>query len=307
MKKATFPGMGHYTEVFKYLAEELGFEVIMPKTTQETIKLGVRQSSDMVCFPFKSTLGNLIQGLEDGAEVIIVLGMKKGEETRAICRFGFYYYIQEQILRRLGYTFEMIYLDDGIINILKSLKNTSSHISYYKLFKILFKTRKKIKEVEEREFKFERKDINIGLVGEIYTLLEHNVNYDIINKLKKMGVGVHLSLDLSWFLKHKLHMTKQDKGITKELKKYFPKRIGGHGYESLYNTIWYAKNNFDGVIHLLPLSCMPETLVEMPMNMIGEDYNIPIYRFPIDENRYEVGFDTRLETFIKLLRRKKNE
>jgi predicted nucleotide-binding protein (sugar kinase/HSP70/actin superfamily) len=46
--------------------------------------------------------------------------------------------------------------------------------------------------------------------------------------------------------------------------------------------------------------------VEVPMNMIGEDYNIPIYRFPIDENMFEAGFDTRLETFIKLLKRKKS-
>jgi predicted nucleotide-binding protein (sugar kinase/HSP70/actin superfamily) len=50
---------------------------------------------------------------------------------------------------------------------------------------------------------------------------------------------------------------------------------------------------------------MPETTIEMLMNRVGQKYKIPIYRFPIDENRFEAGFDTRIETFISVLRRKK--
>lgn len=308
MKKATFPIMGHYTEAFEVLASELGYEPITPpKTTQETIKLGVRHSADMICFPFKATLGNLIQGLEKGADVIIGIGVTPSERVAETCRFGFYYHIQEKILKRLGYKFDMVYINGGGINILQVLKRTNPKITYFQVLKAIKKTWNKIKEIEAREYTFEKKDINIGLVGEAYTLWEQSVNYDIIKKLRKMGIGVHMSITLSWFLKHKIHLANEKKELHNELKNYFPKRIGGHGYESLYNTIWYAKNNFDGVIHLLPLTCMPETMVESSMTMIGEDYKIPIYRFPIDENRFEAGFDTRLETFIKLLKRKKHE
>ena len=306
MKKATFPRMGHYTEAFETLTRELGYEPITPpKTTQETIKLGVKHSSDMTCFPFKSTLGNLIQGLNNGADVIIGVGVKPSKRVLETCRFNFYSHVQEKILKRLGYKFDMIYIMSGGTNILQALKKTNPNLSYFQVLKAIKKTWNKIKEIEKREYTFERKDINIGLVGEVYTLWAQSINYDIINKLKKLGVGVHMSVTLSWFLRHQIHLTKEDKEITNEVKKYFPKRIGGHGWESLYNTIYYAKNKFDGVIHLLPLTCMPETMVEMPMNMISEDYKIPIYRFPIDENNFETGFDTRLETFIKLLKRNK--
>ncbi len=305
MKKATFPRMGHYTEAFETLTRELGYEPITPpKTTQETIKLGVKHSSDFVCFPFKTTLGNLIQGLDKGAEVIIGVGVNPSKRVLETCRFNFYSHIQEKILKRLGYKFDMIYIMSGGTNILQSLKRTNPNLSYFQVLKAIKKTWSKIKEIEEREYCFEKKDINIGLVGEIYTLLEQSVNYDIINKLKKLGVGVHMSLTLSWFLKHQIHLTKEDKEIVNEVKKYFPKRIGGHGWESLYNTIYYAKNNFDGVIHLLPMSCMAETLVEMPMNMIGEDYKIPIYRFPIDDNISEVNLVNRLEAFVEMLKRR---
>lgn len=307
MRKATFPRMGPYTEAFKYLASQLGFEPIVPnRIDQNTIKEGVRNSSDMVCFPFKATFGSLLEGLKAGADTILVPGVPLNNET-ATCRFLFYYHIQEQLLKRLGYTFDIFYLRGPGWKILKSLRSVASGLSYWGAWKIVKNTYNKILEIEDRFFKFKRRSINIGIVGEAYTLWEPDVNYDIINKLEKMDVGVDVSIKLSWFLKHQIGRADEKEYLHEEVKKYFPKKIGGHGYESIYNTLWYAHNNFDGVIHLLPLSCMPETLVEMVVDMIGSDFRIPVYRFPIDENKFEAGFDTRLETFIKLLRRGKRE
>lgn len=306
MRKATFPRMGHYTEAFAYLAEQLGFEpVIPPITNQETIKLGVRYSSNMVCFPFKTTLGNLIQGLEKGADTIIATGLNPKENLKETCRFNFYYHIQEQILKRLDYKFDIHYLREECF--LKDLRIINPKLSWFNAFKLVRNVYKKIEEIDNKYYRFERKDINIGLVGEVYTLWENDINYDIYNKLKKMDVGVDMSINLSWFLRHQMNKADEKKHLHHEAKKYLPKRIGGHGFESIINTIDYAKRGFDGVIHLMPLSCMPETTVEMVLNIVSDDYKIPIYRFPIDENKFEVGFDTRLETFIKLLKMKKNE
>ncbi|EKD55961.1 MAG: hypothetical protein ACD_58C00326G0002 [uncultured bacterium] len=306
MHKMTFPAMGHYTEAFEFFASELGYKpIVPPKTTHETIKLGVRYSSDMVCFPFKSTLGNLIQGLDAGADTIFAIGVAPNNKA-ATCRFTYYYHVQEQILRRLGYKFKMLFITDGR-HIFSDIKKMNPSFGYLKTIKLLKNFYDKVKKIDEREYKFVKKDINIGLIGEVYTLWEPGINYDIVNKLHKMGVGVKMPLTLSWFLEQNVPFLKEkisnyDK---KEIQKYFPKKIGGHGYESISNTIRFAKNNFDGVIHLLPLSCMPETMVEMVIDFISEDYKIPVYRFPIDENRFEAGFDTRLETFIKLLKRNK--
>jgi predicted nucleotide-binding protein (sugar kinase/HSP70/actin superfamily) len=306
MHKATFPIMGPYTEAFVYLIEHLGFEpVVPPKTTQETIKLGVRHSSDMVCFPFKTTLGNLIQGLEKGADTIIASAVNPSKKIQETCRFGFYYHIQEQILKRMGYQFTMLFFSCSGLELFKNLRKINPRLGLINFVKTLVNTYRKIREIEEREYVFEKKDINIGLVGEAYTLWEPGVNFDIAHKLKKMGVGVDMSINLSWFLRHQAGIAAEKKHLYPEALRYFPKRIGGHGLESIVNTIDYSKRGFDGVIHLMPLSCMPETTVEMVLNMVSEDYHIPLYQFPIDENRFESGFDTRIETFIKLLRRNK--
>lgn len=303
---ATYPRIGHYTEVFEYLATELGFEPLTPpKTTQQTIKLGVRHSSDMVCFPFKSTLGNLIQGLEAGANTLLLTGVNPDAKKRETCRFTFYYHIQVQILQRLGYEFETVYINKAGRNLIRTFKEVNPSLSAFRILKMIRAAWAKIKEIEDREYRFEESDINIGIVGEVYTLWEPAINHDIFNKLKKMGVGVDIALKGSMWLKHQFSGDSHYVPYLKEIKDYLPKPIGGHGTESLYHTMQYAKRGFDGVIHLLPLSCMPETLVEMPMNFISEDFGIPIYRFPLDENNFEAGFDTRLETFIKLLKRNK--
>lgn len=299
----TFPAMGHYTGAFELLVSQLGYKPVSPKTTHETIKLGVRYSSDMVCFPFKSTLGNLIQGLEAGADTILAIGAVPNNKA-ASCRFTYYYHVQEQILRRLGYKFKIFYITDGR-HIFSDFKKMNPSFGYIKTVKLLKNFYNKVKEIDERVHKFVKKDINIGVIGEIYTLWEPGINYNIIDKLQKMGVGVKMPLTLTWFLEQNIPFLREKIHEREEIQKYFPKKIGGHGYDSIYNTIRFAKSNFDGVIHLLPLSCMPETMVEMVIDFISEDYKIPVYRFPIDENRFEAGFDTRLETFIKLLKRNK--
>ena len=59
-------------------------------------------------------------------------------------------------------------------------------------------------------------------------------------------------------------------GVCRALVGKLPGRPDGHGFfHSIYNTIWYGKNGFDGIIHLLPLSCMPESTVETIVDQLA--------------------------------------
>ncbi|GAI20837.1 unnamed protein product, partial [marine sediment metagenome] len=138
---------------------------------------------------------------------------------------------------------------------------------------------------------------------------ESDINFDIVRKLQRMGVDVDVSLTLSHFIKKTLKLDYFDKRAEKrEAKQLLSEEMGGHGFESIYNTAFYGKRGFDGVIHLLPLSCMPESTAEYLINYVADKYGISLYRFPIDENNFEAGFNTRLETFVSMLmRKKKNE
>ena len=69
-----------------------------------------------------------------------------------------------------------------------------------------------------------------------------------------------------------------------------------------YDYYELVDKNIGGVIHLLPMSCMPETSIEPFVNTICRDSNTPLLRIPIDENTAEANLETRLETFVELIK-----
>ncbi|HYG58066.1 MAG TPA: CoA protein activase, partial [Symbiobacteriaceae bacterium] len=106
MPKITFPHMGPYTHVFRWFLDALGWEVVMPdRPNQSTLSLGVKHSPEFYCLPFKICLGTYLEGLERGADTIISSG------GYGPCRAGHYTQVQEDILRRMGYPFDMIVLE----------------------------------------------------------------------------------------------------------------------------------------------------------------------------------------------------
>ncbi len=106
MPKISFPHMGPYVHAFRYFLEELGWEVIMPDRPNEaTLSRGVKFAPEFYCVPFKLTLGSYMEVLDRGAQVIVTSG------GVGPCRAGHYHQVQEQILRRQGYSFEMIVLE----------------------------------------------------------------------------------------------------------------------------------------------------------------------------------------------------
>jgi predicted nucleotide-binding protein (sugar kinase/HSP70/actin superfamily) len=111
----SFPHLGnYYVPVYSLLSRIIDNADILipPKMTKKTVELGEKYSPDFVCTPFKYNLGNFIESLEKGANVLIQAG--------GGCKFGYYAEVQEQILRDLGYEFTFItLLDSKGLNIFK--------------------------------------------------------------------------------------------------------------------------------------------------------------------------------------------
>ena len=296
MKLGT-PRLGIYSSSIKAFLEGLGVEIIMPpRITRDMIKLGVANSPDMICFPFKYTLGQQIWALEQGATDILMFS------SCGICRQKHYHEIQEHILNGLGYKFKMHVFTSGHIS--KMLKEVGkvSRLQAHRTWRKIYAA---IERLEKQAYSFSPdRDLNIGIVGEIGTMLEPDINFDIVRRLQRRGVNVHMSLTIANYLSKKTNLGKREE---KETRKLLSQELGGHGFESIANTIYYGKNGFDGVIHLLPLSCMPESTVEPLMDMMAEKYSIPLYRFPMDESNFEAGIKTRVDTFISMLRRRKGQ
>ncbi|MCL4459690.1 MAG: CoA protein activase [Chloroflexi bacterium] len=101
--KVTLPHMGNIYVAFSALFRALNIDfVIPPPCSRRTLSLGARHSPEFVCVPFKLTLGNYIEGLELGADTLL---MAAGP---GLCRFGYYAKLQAEVLRELGFQFQVV-------------------------------------------------------------------------------------------------------------------------------------------------------------------------------------------------------
>jgi predicted nucleotide-binding protein (sugar kinase/HSP70/actin superfamily) len=120
--------MGNYYVAFKPIAELFSDEVLIaPPITKRTIELGVKHSPEWVCIPFKYNLGNYIEALDMGANVLVQAG--------GGCRFGYYGEVQEEILRKLGYEFEFVKFVNThhAFELIQNFKRLDPRVSYLRI------------------------------------------------------------------------------------------------------------------------------------------------------------------------------
>lgn len=177
---------------------------------------------------------------------------------------------------------------------------------YKEVYQLIKNTKKKILSVVEDS---NREIIKIGVIGEIYTIIESFVNLDIEKKLGSLGVEIDKSLKVSRWLNE--HLFLNPFGLTSERKTwkaaepYLKTMIGGHARETIGYAVRFAEEGFDGVIQVYPLTCMPEIVAQSILPTVEKDHNIPYLCLIVDEMTGEGGYMTRLEAFVDLLRRRK--
>ena len=131
MKKIiSFPHLGNYYIPISLALKSLtNLEVRpSPPITKKTLELGTKYSPDSVCIPFKYNLGNFIESLDNGVNVLFTAG--------GGCRYRYYGEVTETILRDLGYNFEFYKLISNgkhtIIDAYKLFKEINKNLSFHK-------------------------------------------------------------------------------------------------------------------------------------------------------------------------------
>ncbi|MDK2932195.1 MAG: hypothetical protein PWP27_5 [Clostridiales bacterium] len=174
------------------------------------------------------------------------------------------------------------------------------------IYNIINSTREELKAVEIDDTRYIPK---IGIVGEIYTVIEPFTNFKIEQLLGNMGVEVDRSLNIShWIVEHMIKQIlplKKHRPYEQAAQPYLNTMIGGHAQETIGNSVLYAQQGYDGVIQLYPFTCMPEIVAESILPTISNDLDIPILTLIIDELTGEAGYKTRIEAFVDMLLRRK--
>lgn len=149
--------------------------------------------------------------------------------------------------------------------------------------------------------------IKIGIVGEFYVVLDHFTNFEIARRLGETGVWAENAFYIEEIARIYLPLFRA-KDLEEKAKiaiPYIKRSVGGEGQRTIAHTIEFAERGFDGVIHLLPFTCMPEIVADSVLERVSKDYNIPVLTLSIDEQTGLAGITTRLEAFVDMLKTKK--
>jgi predicted nucleotide-binding protein (sugar kinase/HSP70/actin superfamily) len=169
-----------------------------------------------------------------------------------------------------------------------------------------------LRRVEEEAFNLllsvpreEREEIKIGIVGEFYLVLEPFFNLGVEEQLGDLGACVERNIYLTDWLRPSGENPVSghpDREAEEAARPYLTHFVGGEGVNSVGHTVIYHRLGFDGVVHIMPFTCMPETIAKSILPRVSKDLGIPVLSLVIDEMTGRAGVATRLEAFVDLAR-----
>jgi len=164
--------------------------------------------------------------------------------------------------------------------------------------------------LQETEQDFSRSLLRVAIVGELYTVMDPHINRGVEQKLGELGAEVTRT---SWFSTHILRSLKRNRmehhseriRFFEASKAYLGYDVGAECNLSIGEAIIRSQEGYDGVVHLMPFACMPETTASGILTRAGKDWDIPILTLILDEQEIEGRIQTLLEAFIEMLQWKR--
>ncbi len=276
---------GYYGVIQEQILRELGYRFRM-STTDNPDRL-----SDMI-----DTIREIstIKDRFDGYRVFFLILMRMAELDRAL---GLYHYHKPREKDR-GST-------DAALS--EAIRIIDEADSYRKLFGARSRVKGLFRDVPiDRNFR----PLRIGVLGEIFVTIEPFANLDVEKKLAEMRVevvrGVWLSDWLNDRFRFKPFRRNQTKYATKLAKGYLDYPAGGESIETVGKTLLFQQKGLDGVLHIMPFTCMPELVASAVVHRISKDRDFPVLSLTFDEHVSEANMMTRIEAFIDLLERRRD-
>ena len=222
----------------------------------------------------------------------------------------------QKLLREIYFTIKLLRFSDNILTYIREnecyiedkekLQSIKNNILNDMLkIKNISEINLKRKECEEEidTLIVEKDDVlKIGIVGELYSLMDPFSSSFLENDLLKKGYKIKRYTTASYLL---LDKNKSEKKLLKDSKQYLKYKIGADGTESVAHTLELIDEGYDGVIHIKPFGCTPEINAMPILKKISDDYSFPIMFYTFDTLNSDTGFQTRVEAFIDMLEMRK--
>lgn len=267
--------------------------IISEETTSKTMSLGNKYASDEMCLSMKNYIGH-VASLIGKCEYILVPRIDNyGRNNQTCTNFLLCYDLIRNLfpINLITYninlenkeTEEKAYIEVG--NKLGFSSEESLAAYHNAITNFVFQREKRIlKNID----KLNSKKIKILFVSHPYNTYDEFIGKPILKVLEKLNVEIIYS-DLFHF------------DITNELSKKLSETLYFKHNKDLIGSIALCESKVDGIIFLSSFPCGPDSIVnELVMRRIKKPY----LNLIVDDLDSQVGFETRIESFIDILERR---
>jgi len=200
--------------------------------------------------------------------------------------------IDDYIRRNIGFEVNKGSFESLLNSMLEDFSKVKNPIQLYILYKKYFKKFKNIAIEKKKDC------LKVGVIGELYTLMEPFSNYYLEKTLASFNIEIKRFTNVNYLL---FVNKKEKKKALKNSKLYMKYKMGADASNNVYWTKYLCNKGYDGIIHIKSSFCTPEIAVMPIINKIAKASQVPIIFFSFDSNTSEVGIKTRLEAFYDMI------
>lgn len=287
-----------YHVLWRKFFENLNCKVILsPNTNKEIVNMGVSNSVDESCLSAKIYLGHILY-LQDKCDYLLIPRISDYGKGEKVCvRFNGLY----DLAKNMNLSCQL--LDYNI-------EHTKYKYEFLEFIRIGLKINKNILRViysyinaKHKEYKqrimLENEQINITKNNNKKILIVSHP-YNIYDKY----LGSYI---INYFTKNNISLLYADR-LNRKISRNYAYSLSNTLYwtysKELIGSIEYYKNIVNGIIFISTYPCGVDSLVNELM--IKKISNLPSLNIILDESTKEIGLETRLESFLDIIKEDKN-
>ena len=291
-----------YHVLWETFFEELGIEyIVSPETNKDIVKRGTTHAIDESCLSSKIYTGHVDYLIDKCDYIFIPRVASFGDRKETVCsKFQAIYDVinntyREKKLKILYYSIDVHNKETELKAFLKMGKflgkNKAQVLKAYYIAKQAEKTSKML-EINDQKRLLESDKLKILIVSHPYNIYDKYVGEPIINALKDLDCVQILGRVVDEKQAHD-----KAKLISSTLPWTFNKELVG--------SIAIYKDKIDGIILVSSFPCGPDSLVnEMIIRRFKEK---PIINLILDAQEGTAGMETRVESFVDIIRLRKEK
>ncbi len=289
----------YYNDLWIYFFKYLKLNVVYSnQSNKKILSDGERLAQDEACLSLKLYLGH-VKDLINRCDYILVPRLYSVKKNEGVCtNFNALYDLVNNTfdnINILNYNIDLTKNENELLGFLNLGKELGfSYINSYIAYKFAKEKslENRIRREEKQKYNLTTNNTKILVAAHPYNLYDELVGKPIIDYLEDENITIIYSDRIN----HKI--------IDSECEKISTDIHWTHSKEVMA-SINYYKDKVDGIIIISAFPCGPDSLANHLA--IREVKNIPVLKLIMEDLNSDIGILTRLESFIDILKQKKEE